>query len=132
MKKSKMFLLAFAAFFLFTTATSYSQNFFKTEPDMCKMLGDTTFGTAAIVTFEPGQKTKTHTHAAQFVYAMTDGALKVHYADGRVMDFEMKAGDSFMAPPDGPHWTENTGKKAMKFILVEFNDNPYKEMKAKK
>ena len=108
-----------------------AQNFFKTEPGMMKMLGDTTFGTAAEVTFLPGQKSKTHTHAAAFIYALTDGALTVHHADGRIETLELKAGMSFIVPAEGPHWSENPGKKALKFILVEFNDHPYKDMMKK-
>ena len=122
------------AFTLLTVLISgqqvHAQDFFKTNAGMCKMLADTTFGTAALVTFNPGQKTTLHTHAAEFLYALTDGTLTVHYADGRTVEFALKEGDSMMAPSDSPHWTENLGKKPVKFILVEFDEHPY--MPAKK
>ena len=126
------------AFTLLTVLISgqqvHAQDFFKTSAGMCKMLGDTTFATAAEVTFNPGQKTTLHTHSAQFIYALTDGTLTVHYADGKTMEFSLKQGDSMIAPAEGPHWTENLGKKPIKFILVEFDEHPYmmeKMMKTK-
>jgi mannose-6-phosphate isomerase-like protein (cupin superfamily) len=79
----------------------------------------------------PGQKSTVHTHSAQFIYALTDGSLKVHYNDGKVETFELKMGDSFVAPAEKAHWSENPGKKPLKFILVEFNDHPYKDMMMK-
>jgi len=124
-----IFIFAISVVSLLLTHECRAQNIFTTEPEMCKMLGDTTFGTAAEVTFLPGQKGKVHTHAAQFVYAITAGTLAVHYTDGETQTYDIKAGDSFFAPPERPHWTENTGKEPMKFILVEFNEHPYIEMK---
>src|SRR5262245_9016619 len=121
MKLIRILIASTLVLFICAVNEGKAQNFFKTEPGMCKMLGDTTFGTAAEVTFLPGQKTKTHTHAAQFVYALTDGTLTVHHADGKTESIDLKAGMSFIAPAEGPHWTENPGKKALKFILVEFN-----------
>jgi len=131
MKRVSILFAATLVCIVFTVQVGHTQNFFKGNPGLCKILGDTTFTTAAEVTFMPGQKSDVHTHAAQFVYALTDGALKVHYSDGKVETFELKMGDSFVAPAERPHWTENPGKKPLKFILVEFKDHPYKDMMIK-
>lgn len=123
------FFLATALLVGWMSSPVQAQNFFKTDANKFKLLADTTFASIAEVTFEPGAKTNLHTHATQFVYALTDGALTVHYASGKTENITLKAGDNFLAPADGPHWTENPGKKPVKFLLVEFNDYPYMEMK---
>jgi quercetin dioxygenase-like cupin family protein len=46
-------------------------------------------------------------------------------------EFALKQGDSFLAPPDKPHWTENKGMKPIKFLLVEFDEHPYTTKKKK-
>ena len=130
--KQVRFLLASAMFFFFLgTHDTYAQDFFKTNPGMAKILGDTTYATAAEVTWEPGQKTTVHTHASQFIYALTDGMLKIHYSDGTTQDLELKEGMSLLAPPEKPHWTENVGKKTVKILVVEFDEHPYKDMMKK-
>ena len=109
-----------------------AQNFFTTDAGMFKLLADTTFASIAEVTFMPGQKSNVHTHSAQFVYALTDGELMVHYTNGTTQSVMLKAGDHFRAPADGPHWTENPGKKPVKFLLVEFDEHPYMDKKMMK
>ena len=129
------FFLAACACMLLISQRAQAQDFFKTDAGMFKLLADTTFASIAEVTFEPGAKTNTHTHSAAFIYALSDGTLTVHYADGKTMEIALKAGDSMLGPADGPHWTENKGKKAIKFLLVEFDEHPYmamKDMKMKK
>ena len=127
--KKFQFALATAVFFFFICVTSSSaQEFMKTDAKIIKVLADTTYMTAMEVTFPPGYKTSMHTHAAQFIYALTDGTLSVAYADGSKQEFTLKAGDAMGAPPDGPHMTTNNGKKPIKFILVEMKEHPYKSM----
>ena len=131
MKISQFILTVIAVAVILISQPVSAQSFFKTDPGMIKILGDTTYGTTAEVTFMPGQKTKTHTHSAHFVYALTAGTLTIHYTDGKTEEFSMKAGDSFMAPAEKPHWTENKGKEPIRFVLVEFNEHPYKDKKMK-
>lgn len=105
------------------------ENYFKSDAGKYKLLADTTFTSIAQVTMLPGQKSSIHTHSAHFVYALTDGDLTVHYVSGETLAVSLKEGEYFLSPADGAHWTENTGKKAVKYLLVEFNDYPYMEMK---
>ena len=131
MKRFSFFLVA-TLFTLLLTNRLQAQNFFTTDAGMFKLLADTTFASIAEVTFMPGQKTNVHTHSAQFLYALTDGELTVHYVNGKTQNVMLKAGDHFLAPADGPHWTENPGKKAVKFLLVEFDEHPYMDKKMMK
>ena len=121
------------SFFLFANLPGIkAQEYMKTDPTTVKVLGDTTYMTAMMVTFPPGYTTKFHTHPAHFVYAMNDGTLSIEYADGKKMDFSLKAGESFSAPPEGPHRTTNSGSKPLSYILVEFKEHPYKSSTTKK
>ena len=131
MKQVRILLASGMFLFFFCTHDTPAQNFFKTNQPLVKMLGDTTFGTAAMITWKPGDKTTIHTHSAAFLYAMTDGKLQVNYSDGTKQMLEFKEGFSMFAPADKPHWTENVGKNTVKFLLVEFNEHPYKDMDKK-
>ena len=127
--KKFQFVLATAVFFLFMSVPGVSaQEFMKTDAKIVKVLADTTYMTAMEVTFPPGYTTSMHTHAAQFIYALTEGTLSVAYANGTTAEFKLKAGDSMGTPPDGPHMTTNVGKKPVKFILVEMKEHPYTAM----
>ena len=128
MKKFQFVLTATVFFFFIGISSTSAQEFMKTDPKIIKVLADTTYMTAMEVTFPPGYTTSMHTHAAQFIYALTDGTLSVTHADGKKEEFALKAGDSMGAPPEGPHMTTNPGKKPVKFILVELKEHPYKSM----
>jgi quercetin dioxygenase-like cupin family protein len=126
--------VSLAAFLLLSSFTPNlrAQAFMKTDASIVKVLSDSTYLTAMEVTFPPGYKTNTHTHAAQWVYALTDGTLKVMYTDGQTQEFSMKAGDNFYAGPERPHMTQNITDKPVRFLLIELKEHPYKEMKMKK
>lgn len=98
---------------------------------MNRILVDTSLVRAMVVTIEPGQKSKSHTHPANFFYALTDGKVVVHYSDGKDETYDLKAGDSGFSVPEGPHVTENAGNKAVRYLLVEMKEHPYKAPKKK-
>ena len=129
MKKFKALLIATLFVSLWSHQNVMAQSYMKTDPSTVKVLADTTYMTAMLVTFPPGYKTAMHTHPAHFVYALTDGTLHVEYKDGNKGDYPLKAGDNFSAPPDSPHMTTNTGTKALSYILIEFKEHPYKKKK---
>ena len=131
--KKKIVMLISIGCLLFAGITEITaQEYMKTDPSTVKVLSDTTYMTAMMVTFPPGYTTKFHTHPAHFVYAMNDGTLSIEYADGKKMDFALKAGESFSAPPEGPHRTTNSGQMPLSYILVEFKEHPYKTTSSKK
>lgn len=129
MKKLHAVLIAGFVLCMFSNNTLQAQNFVKTNPSFVKLLADTTFATVAEVTFHPGVTTTSHTHPAQFLYALTDGSLHVVYSDGKMEDMALKAGDNFLLPPLGPHMTTNRGSKPFTMLVVEFNDHPFKKSK---
>jgi len=110
---------------LLTAGSVFAQDWAKINPEMNIILADTTLLRATIAVIEPGQKSGLHTHPASFVYALTDGKLKVYYADGQSETFELKAGDSMYGDPEKPHQTENLGDKTVKFLLIELKEHPY-------
>ena len=102
-----------------------AQDWVKKDAKAIKMLADTSYVRAMEVTINHGDKGSVHTHPAHFFYALTDGKLIVHYADGKDEEYDIKAGDSGFSYPERPHWTENPGDKPVKFLLVELKEHPY-------
>lgn len=94
--------------------------------DISKVLVDTSYVLATEVTFKPGYRTEMHTHPAHFFYALTDGSLRVEYENGQVVEYAFKAGENGFSMPEGPHVAINTGKKQIRFVLVELKEHPYK------
>lgn len=134
MKRFSFLLAAGMLLVLFSASHSTAQTAVAGEV-MVKPLADTSFTFIAEVTFMPGQKTDVHTHPAHFVYALSGGELTVNFTSGKTEKLALKAGEYIFLPPEDPHWTENTGKTPVKFLLIEYNDYPYmamKDMKMKK
>ncbi len=125
MKKLLSFTFTGMLIFLASTTMSIAQDFCKTDPSFNKVLVDNEYITATEVTFQPGVKTNMHTHPAAFIYVLTDGVLFIRYADGVTQTFELKAGDSAYQGPEKPHFTENTGTKPAKLLLVELKEHPF-------
>lgn len=109
-----------------------AQDFAKVSPKMNKVLADNKLVHALEVTMAPGEKSDMHSHPAHFYYALTDGKLVVHYADGKKDVIELKAGDSGYSDPERPHIAENGGDKILKFLVVELKEHPYKAEKMAK
>jgi quercetin dioxygenase-like cupin family protein len=109
----------------------FAQDWMKEDAKSIKLLTDTSYVRAMVVTVMPGEKGTVHSHPAHFFYALTDGKLIVHYTDGKNEIYDLKEGDSGFSNPERPHWTENGGSKPFKFLLVELKEHPYKESKGK-
>ena len=125
MKKLHLFMLS-GLFMLCVNLTSVrAQDFTKTDADINKILVDTNYIRAMVVTLQPGQKSDVHTHPAHFFYALTDGTLKVTYSDGKIENYPLKSGDNGYSMPERPHAVQNTGKKTVSFLLVELKEHPY-------
>jgi quercetin dioxygenase-like cupin family protein len=119
-------IISLAVFTILLSSVSiFSQDWAKVNPEMNIILADTTLLRATIAVIEPGKKSALHTHPASFIYALTDGKLKVYYADGQSETFDLKAGDNFYGDPEKPHQTENVGDKTVKFLLIELKEHPY-------
>lgn len=116
--------LAILTLFL-SSASIFTQDWAKVNPEMNNILTDTTLLRATIAIIEPGKKSEFHTHPASFFYALTDCKLKVYYADGQSEVVDIKAGDNAYGDPEKPHQTENVGEKTAKFLLIELKEHPY-------
>jgi len=102
-----------------------AQNWKDLDAKAVKTLADTVLVRASEVMIMPGEKGSVHTHPAHFFYALTDCHLTIHYTDGKVEKYDLKTGDCGYSNPERPHWTENTGSKACKFLIVELKEHPY-------
>lgn len=104
----------------------FSQSWTSVNPEMTAIFADTNLVLAYVASIEPGKKSEMHTHAASFIYTLTDCKLKVYYSDGQSESFDLKPGMGMYADPEKLHQTENTGDKTAKFLLVELKEHPYK------
>lgn len=129
MKSFSCLFFVTAGLLLMASTKLVSQDWKNTNPKMNNVLVDTTLLRGTVVTIEPGQKSDTHTHPANFFYALTDGKIIIHYTDGKNETWELKAGDAGFSVPERPHVTENVGSKTVKFLLVELKEHPYKAPK---
>src|SRR5262245_19069860 len=69
-------------------------------------------------TLRPGEREKPHSHPSYLIHVVTGGKLRNHAADGKVTEFEVKAGDVLYRDPT-THWAENIGTTVINVILVE-------------
>ena len=129
MKTFQAVLIAGIFMCMFSNQSLSAQNFSQNNPAFVKLLADTSFASVMEVTFKPGVATTSHTHPAQFLYALTDGSLHIVHGDGKVEDIMLKTGDNFLFPPLGPHVTTNNGTNPFTMLVVEFNEHPYKKGK---
>lgn len=126
MKAAVGIIVAGALICVVCTMDLAAQDWKKTNPKMNKVLVDTTLVRAIEVTLLPKEKSDTHSHPANFFYALTDGKILVHYSDGATETYDLKAGDAGYSDPERPHVTENVGSGTVKFLLVELKEHPYK------
>ena len=75
-------------------------------------------------TLLPGKRDHRHTHPRRVAHVIAGGTLRVHFPDGRHLDFEEKAGDTSWGDPAPLHDTENIGTTPIKILLVEVKDGP--------
>ena len=75
-------------------------------------------------TLLPGQKDRRHTHPRRVAHVIAGGTLRVHFPDGRHLDFDEKAGSTEWGNPAPLHDTENIGTTPIKILLVEVKDAP--------
>jgi quercetin dioxygenase-like cupin family protein len=120
---AKYLFLALLLFIISSAGIAQNKN--QTERVPMKMLADTLFLSATEITLAPGQKTEVHTHPAHFYYALTPCNLKAYYTDGKIESYEVPAGGNGYSGPEGPHYTENTGNKTARFLIVELKEHPY-------
>ena len=73
-------------------------------------------------TLPPGRKDRRHTHPQRVAHVISGGRLRVHFPDGRHLDFDEKTGDSSWSAASPLHDTENIGTTPIKILLVEVKE----------
>ena len=73
------------------------------------------------VLFEPGEKTKMHSHPSHVIFPLTDGRMRITTPDGKSQDMEMKAYQALWSNPQ-THTAENLGTASMSMFVVEIKD----------
>ena len=67
---------------------------------------------------QPGDKETMHSHPAFVTYVIAGGKIRNHFADGKVVEAELKTGDVLYREPQ-THWVENVGTTAIHFLVTE-------------
>lgn len=67
---------------------------------------------------EPGDKEQIHSHPAFVTYVIAGARIRNHFADGKVVEAELKTGEVLWREPQ-THWVENIGTTTLRFIVVE-------------
>ena len=70
---------------------------------------------------QPGDKEQMHSHPAFVVYLIAGGRIRNNFADGKVVEAELKTGDVLYREPQ-THWVQNIGTTTIHFLLVELKD----------
>jgi quercetin dioxygenase-like cupin family protein len=72
---------------------------------------------------QPGDKEKMHSHPAFVTYVIAGGKIRNHFADGRIVEAELKTDDVLFREPQ-THWVENIGDTTIHFLVVELKNVP--------
>jgi len=70
---------------------------------------------------QPGDKEQMHSHPAFVVYLIAGGRIRNNFADGKVVEAELKTGDVLYREPQ-THWVQNIGTTTIHFLLVELKN----------
>jgi quercetin dioxygenase-like cupin family protein len=70
---------------------------------------------------KPGDKEKIHSHPAFVVYLIAGGKIRNNFADGRVVETELKTGEVLYREAQ-THWVENIGTTTIHFLVVELKN----------
>ena len=71
---------------------------------------------------QPGDREQLHSHPAFVTYIVSGSTIRNHFADGKVVEGELKSGDALWREPQ-THWIENIGTTTLHFILVELKNH---------
>jgi quercetin dioxygenase-like cupin family protein len=96
-----------------------TQDVMKVAPEHYKVRVENEHVRVVENTLAPGEKDAMHTHPAGWYYVTKPGTMKVVFATGKVETWVAKEGEAGWMEAEGPHTSENIGKTAMAYVLVE-------------
>lgn len=67
---------------------------------------------------QPGDKEQIHSHPAFVTYVIAGGTIRNNFADGKVVEAELKTGEVLWRDPQ-THWIENIGTTTLRFLVLE-------------
>ena len=70
----------------------------------------------------PGDREQMHSHPAFVTYVIEGGKIRNNFADGKVVEVELKTGDVLMREPQ-THWIENIGETTLRFLVIELRES---------
>lgn len=92
---------------------------FVASPEIYKVLAETEDMRIGVVTWQPGQKDKSHSHPKAAFYTLKDCQARIVSGDGKIKEVNNKAGTARINPPVKSHTFENTGTTECQQVFVE-------------
>jgi len=93
---------------------------YEADPSVYKIIFEDQNFRVIAATWQAGQGDKPHSHSVgSLAYALTDCALKVTSADGKVADINPKVGHANTVPMTPSHTATNVGPGECRVILIE-------------
>ena len=111
--------LAGIGLMLACAASSCAQDVVEVAGDHNKILLENEHVRVVENTLAPGDKDAMHTHPSGWYYVTRPGTMKVVHSNGRVDTWESKEGEGGWLKTKNPHTSENVGKTALVWVLVE-------------
>ena len=90
----------------------------KVSPDLYKVKNDTLGIRIVEAAYKPGQSSAMHFHPDNAIYVISGGKAELTTKDGNKVNIELKTGTSSIRTAEA-HSVKNTGKTAIKVLLVE-------------
>lgn len=110
---------SFAVLLFAISSLAMGQDVVKVAPGHNKILLENDQVRVVENTLKPGEIDPPHTHPHGWYYVTEPGSMKITMADGKVILWEPKSGESGWLKTMALHSSENVGKTAMKYVLVE-------------
>jgi quercetin dioxygenase-like cupin family protein len=103
---------------LVSSASGRAQDVVKVSPETHKVILENEHVRVLDVHAKPGEKVAMHSHPASTLYYLTDGRLKITYADGRTEVRTVKAGTAVWSEPV-THAVEIVGSNELHEVHTE-------------
>ncbi len=114
----RKFILSILALGLLVPSLLQAQDALKVGPGVYKLLFENERIRVLEITFKPGDKIASHSHPDHVIYVLSEGALKITRADGKITEVNAKPGQVMWTAAE-THSAVNPGKTELKAIIVE-------------
>ena len=93
---------------------------YKADPSVYVLIFEDQNSRVIATNWKAGATDKPHSHPLpSVIFSMTDCAIRLHSADGKTTDINLRAGTAMAVPITASHTAENIGAKDCQAVFVE-------------